>query len=544
MAQRRLWVLLVSLSVMITAIGLLPVAAQEGNLLRDGGFEGSYTNRGRTDLNIPADWNLWVSESPRTEAWMNLPPVAFPHNGPDPNPHGGSRALNLNKGFGTFTAAVYQQVAVPQGSNVTASAWAFMRTCNIPAGSDKCGSAVESGAYTRIGIDPNGGANPFDGDVVWSGNALPHDRWDQMNVSATATGDAVTLFLYTTQQWPSDINNVYWDDASLSIGGAGGAAAGAPGAAPAATAAPPASVGFVTPQNARDDGSIVHTVQSGDTVDSIAVAYGVTRADILELNNLIDARIIQIGQQLIIKGPTNPAEATAEVASEGAAETPAEGDAPAEDAEPPAEGADEPAADEPADAPAAAREPTIAIEDAPPAPVISVASGRVLPPIDPAEQDASICVIMFDDVNQNRIQEQGEPPLADGVLQLSANGAPQGDGETDGSDDPFCFTDLVAGDYVVAAGAPSGYGLTTPDQLRVRATAGAAVTVAFGAAQGVAPAAPPPPDDGGLVSEVVAQETDTRAADPLADNAGLLVFGLAGVVLVAGTGLSLILRRR
>ena len=125
MVQRRLWVLLVSLSFMITAIGLLPVAAQEGNLLRDGGFVGSYTNRGRADLNIPADWNLWVSESPRTEAWMNLPPVAFPHNGPDPNPHGGSRALNLNKGFATFTAAVYQQVAVPQGSNVTASAWAF-----------------------------------------------------------------------------------------------------------------------------------------------------------------------------------------------------------------------------------------------------------------------------------------------------------------------------------------------------------------------------------------------------------------------------------
>jgi LysM repeat protein len=366
-----------------------------------------------------------------------------------------------------------------------------------------------------------------------------------MNVSATATGDAVTLFLYATQQWPSDINNAYWDDASLSIGGAGGAAAGAPGSAPVATVAPPSSVGFVTPQDARDDGSIVHTVQSGDTVDSIAVAYGVTRANIIELNNLVDARIIQIGQQLIVKGAGASAEATPEVESESEGEPAAEdeaGEAPADEA--PAEAAAETPVETEGEAPAAAREPTIAIEDAPPAPVISVASGRVLPPMDPAEQDASICVILFDDVNQNRIQEQGEPPLADGVLQLSANGAPQSDGQTDGGDDPFCFTQLVPGDYVVAAGAPSGYGLTTPDQLRVRATAGAVVTVAFGAAQGVAPAAPPPPDEGGLVSEVVAQETDTRAADPLMDNAGLLVFGLAGVVLVAGTGLSLILRRR
>ena len=282
-----------------------PAEAQDANLLRDGGFEGTYTNRGRADLNIPSDWSIWIGESPHTEDWMNLPPVVFPHNGPDPAVHGGARALNLNKGYATFTAAVYQQVNVPQDSNVSASAFAFLRTCNIPQGADKCTSAGDANPFTRIGIDPNGGTNPFDSDVVWSANAAPHENWGQMNISATATGDTVTLFLYSTQQWPAEINNVFWDDASLSIGGSGGIAAPAPGAPTPLPTAPP-EVPFVNAQGEKADGSIVHIVQAGDTIDSIAVAYGKTREEILALNNIPNPRFIQIGQEILVQPPTAP----------------------------------------------------------------------------------------------------------------------------------------------------------------------------------------------------------------------------------------------
>ena len=57
----------------------------------------------------------------------------------------------------------------------------------------------------------------------------------------------------------------------------------------------------VVAQDAQDDGSIVHSVRPGDTIDSIAVAYGVTRQDIMALNNISDPRIIQIGQELVVK---------------------------------------------------------------------------------------------------------------------------------------------------------------------------------------------------------------------------------------------------
>ncbi len=299
MQRKFLMLMLLSAALMLT-IAAVPAGAQAGNLLLDGGMEGEYTNRGRADLNVPANWSLWYTESPRTADWQNLVPVGFPHLGPGPNPQEGARAQNFNRGYATFTVALYQTVPVAAGTNLIGSAWAQVKTCNVAPNADNCGSAAESGAYVRVGIDPNGGNNPYDSDIVWSPNSQPHDQWLQMTTNATATGTSATLFIFGTQAFPSQLNNLYIDNAYLGTGGPGGAAAGA---APPATPTP-AFVPFVTAQNARPDGSIIHVVNSGDTLDSIAVAYGMTRADILALNpDIVDARFIQIGQEIIIRLP-------------------------------------------------------------------------------------------------------------------------------------------------------------------------------------------------------------------------------------------------
>ena len=69
----------------------------------------------------------------------------------------------------------------------------------------------------------------------------------------------------------------------------------------------------VIPQLARADGSLVHVVGVGDTVNAIALAYGVSPAQIIALNNLpYGGRWIFPGQELLIRRPginPNPASA-------------------------------------------------------------------------------------------------------------------------------------------------------------------------------------------------------------------------------------------
>lgn len=522
------------------------IAQAQTNLLQNGGLEedafGPYTGRrgGEFPIYLPNGWNVWLA-SPTGERYNRSERTAInPHPGPGPSPREGRRALNVDCGFFTCTAAIYQQVSgITAGQNVQASAWAQVKVCDLPKDAngkligDNCGSAIESGAQTRIGIDPNGGSDPNDSDVVWSNYIAPHEQggWQQMSVSATATGTTVTLFLYSTQANFADLNRTYWDDASLTGGGEGGSAPDQAAATPIPTAPP--VVAFVVPQAAQDDGSVVHTVQAGDTVDSIAFAYGVTRTQILELNSLANPRIIVPGQKLIIK-PAAPAAAGREPTAAGGEQPPAEQPA---GEQPPAEAAagggtnfeevvETPTPAEPTNTPA-------------PAPVTAVASSA----INPAAATGQACVLLFNDRNQNRIQEAGEELLSGGKITLNQGAA--GSYDTDGVSEPYCFSDLAAGDYVAAASAPAGFGLTTPAQLRVRLGAGATVNLAFGAAEGVQPALPPPADVGGLVSETAGRETAAVSLiDQILNISGLLVFGLAGLVLLGGLGIALVLRRR
>ncbi len=530
-------------------LGSAFVSAQDAsNLLRNPGLEegsfGQYLGRrsGEFPIYLPDGWNHWLAPSNAERFNRGDRTSIQPHPGPGPSPHQGNRAVNVDCGYFTCTAALYQQVSnVADKTNVQASAWAQVKACNLGGGTS-CGSAVESGSQTRIGIDPNGGTDPNDSDIVWSAWQQPHDTWLQMSVSATTTGTTVTLFLYSTQSSFADLNKTYWDDVVLSGGGAGGVSAGATPAVPP-TATPPPFVAFVVPQGEQDDGSIVHTVQSGDTIDSIAYAYGVTRSQILELNGIADGRIIQLGQKLIIKKADAPPPAAGIGAEPSGEESETTDEAPAGDA--PA--AEEPAAaggEADAEATGEAAAPTeipATPTPAPTAPVVVAADSA----LNPAATTGSVCVTLFNDTNQNRIQEPGEVLLGGGTIALTQGGQSLDSYETDGTTDLYCFEDLAPGDYIALAGAPSGFGLTTPDQLRLQLRPGPAVNLAFGAAEGLQPAAPPPADAGPLVEEVSAEEAPASSlGDQIMNISGLLIFGLAAVVLIGGAGAALLLRRR
>ncbi|HEX2619469.1 MAG TPA: SH3 domain-containing protein [Phototrophicaceae bacterium] len=184
----------------------ISVTAQASNLLIDPGFEGEQYNLVSIDpvdgttFSVPNGWGGGVAREPHSETWMNIQPTGFPHTGP--YRWSGSRSLHVARGFATFTAWIYQQVSVKPNTDVQGGAYAFLES--------------GSTAVVRVGIDPNGGTNPFVPGVVWGDWQGGLYQWNHPTVSTRAgSSGAVTLFLFATQNSPNNPNGTYWDDAFL-----------------------------------------------------------------------------------------------------------------------------------------------------------------------------------------------------------------------------------------------------------------------------------------------------------------------------------------
>ncbi len=294
---RTSWLVILVLVVAATGLwqGQQSAVAQEGtpNLLVNGGLETPYYGQGAPTRTAPNGWFLWVGAGA---------PEAFPHTDPI-QILDGAASWNVKQGYTAFTAAGYQRVSgLTAGDVVKLTAYGWLYTCNnittscvIPDPPYRQ-SDTSAGASLKVGIDPKGGTNPASADIVWSALASPYDQWAELTVTAEVEGDAATVFLYMSQSAGLAINNVYWDKVSLVRTEEG------------VEAQAPAEVPFVTPQGVRPDGSIVHVVQAGDTLSSIAYAYreyGVTNESIAALNEGMkpNTRVLLIGQEVVILPP-------------------------------------------------------------------------------------------------------------------------------------------------------------------------------------------------------------------------------------------------
>jgi hypothetical protein len=227
--------------------------------------------------------------------------------------------------FESWVATGYQPVAATPGTTYEMGAFVFIWTCNDEQYSciNDVGQRIsrKETARARIGIDPTGGQDPNAGSVVWGPWVQYFDEYQGTQVRATASANQVTVFLQGDSGTAMAFNEVYWDDISLLPTTPAGANPAVPGvAAPAAPAAPPpapAGVPFVTPQQARPDGSVVHTVKEGDTLSSILYAYtplGISKASVMELNGWrYEPQFITIGQEIKILQPGSVDPATGQL---------------------------------------------------------------------------------------------------------------------------------------------------------------------------------------------------------------------------------------
>src|SRR6185436_10435455 len=103
----------------------------------NGGLEedsfGQYQGRRSGDFPIylPNGWNYWLAGGATTDRYNRGDRTTIqPHPGPGPSPREGRRALDVDCGFFTCTAAVFQQVNnITPNTNVQASAFAIVKAC-------------------------------------------------------------------------------------------------------------------------------------------------------------------------------------------------------------------------------------------------------------------------------------------------------------------------------------------------------------------------------------------------------------------------------
>lgn len=268
----------------------------------------------------------------------------------------------------------------------------------------------------------------------------------------------------------------------------------------------------------EDDAAIFHAVAAGDTLISIALAYGVSLDQLLTLNDLDPEALLQIGQRLlVIRAPQF------------------------------ADDADEADAPDSAEESGASTEAATAVEtrlggnveraDLPPAPVTEAAA----PMRDPADISPRLCFAVFLDDNQNGMMDLGEALLPEATIRLyDAEALEQLRYTTDGAAEPFCERGLERGLYLIEGSAPPGYGLTSASRLRLDLRSGGLVNVQFGAKQGLE-VLPPPPLETATGADQPASEMPRSL---LRELSALFALGLAAVVFFSGMALSLFLRGR
>jgi LysM repeat protein len=308
------------------------------NLLTDGDFEASTwrAQDGIGELKIASGWRAWYIEANRIQSYVKRPsncdtsdPTCYwarpEFNSADfdafPNRvHNGFKAQKYFTYGRMHEAGLYQQaVGIQPGATLRFSiymqAWQCSKLENC--GENGIRSDAPAEMHLRVGIDPYGGSDPFSANVIWSPEKPAFDRWVQFSVQAQAKGSAVTVFTHSRADWdwPRTNNDVYLDDASLTVVDEGTAQPGTmqPTGTPESTFTP---ANTPTP---RADGAIVHIVGAGDTLYGISLQYGVPYDDLLQLNNLSRTAILEIGQPIVVKAgtviPSSTPFATAAMAS-------------------------------------------------------------------------------------------------------------------------------------------------------------------------------------------------------------------------------------
>lgn len=466
----------------LTILGLFalltggPALAQGENLLSNPSFEGQYSSYVPESPGEQADCSLGVCTTAQTPSgwkpwWVKERPTDVnPEFKPAERNVGGNRVRSGDRAaqyfsfWSTHKAGLRQTVTVPANSVVQFTIWGHAWLSE----SDDSLTSEGGTPNMQIGIDPTGGTNPFSPNVVWSGFNQAFDAYQPFSVQAQAQGDKVTVFTFSapsvnpnSPDYGFKHTDVYWDDAALVVVGAGAAppppapppdTGDDPPSDPAPAAAAPATQFGIDPTSTPDaDGIIYSEVKPGDSIWAVAARSGITLDEILEFNEMSRDDFVRAGDLLIVgfaETPGTEPETTEQSAEEEAGETPT-----AEEETPEPEPTNTPEAQEDLEA-------TMTVEQ--------------------ENTDVSICLVAYDDANENGVQDAGEELRPDVAFTISDGEKVVSNYVTDGTSEPFCVQGISAGSYRVTRSKLTNEILTTPGDRAVSLTAGSSLDLVFG----------------------------------------------------------------
>ncbi len=182
-------------------------------MLINGMFAGPFrAYQGVQALAVAPGWvPWWVSQVPGAGAAPYRRPVYRSETG---RARLGESCQVYGTPWGVHLAGLYQQVRVTPGQGLRFTCWGYAWSSE---GDDPSRSHNPGQMHLRVGIDPAGGTDPLAPSVVWSEMREVYDHFEAFEAEAVARSPVVTVFVYSRPRWPKKHNDIYWDDARLSV---------------------------------------------------------------------------------------------------------------------------------------------------------------------------------------------------------------------------------------------------------------------------------------------------------------------------------------
>jgi hypothetical protein len=218
----------------IPGAGLVGIGCQgnfsASSLLVNGDFEGGEHAQEVDSVQVPDGWTaFWrpvgspVTYDPlNTEGYQRPEMSIIPKQPPYTDPARiaqGNQAFMLSGGLRVFDAGIFQVVTVNPGDSLCLTglgqAWSS-HVSDDPFSSTLLSGDDQRNANVQLGIDLQGGSDPFAASVQWGNAEHLYDKFAALDVvQISASGPSVTVFVRGYVLWRFAHNELFFDAISL-----------------------------------------------------------------------------------------------------------------------------------------------------------------------------------------------------------------------------------------------------------------------------------------------------------------------------------------